>query len=310
MLGMPASRVRELAREALADLAPATATRVDPDWRGQVADYVLGQQTGPESTATRGHLKRSEPARAWAFSLLDSLSHLYPNGNAPAIPDADDRGAPEPPAEPEPEPEAEPATGDEARRGGARTTTGARSRASFGRRPVAGRAGDRAPAPDRRRRDRRCGDRGGRAADHGRDRRRWRRQEEGGVVLNSTSAQDNAYEVWLYNSNSDTVSLGAQFTDAQGNLQGRGDAAEQLEALQDGRAVERARGHQPQGAVEHRPPGRAHRRAGQPAAEEQPDNAADRQRGSAQGGGRRAGHGRGASWSRASSTSSCCRPPG
>ena len=80
MLGMPPARVRELAREALGDLAPATAMRVDPDWRGQVADYLLGQQTGPESTATRGHLKRSEPARAWAFSLLDSLSHLYPNG--------------------------------------------------------------------------------------------------------------------------------------------------------------------------------------------------------------------------------------
>ena len=41
MLDMPASRVRELAREALTELAPHTAERVDPDWRAQVADYVL-----------------------------------------------------------------------------------------------------------------------------------------------------------------------------------------------------------------------------------------------------------------------------
>ena len=63
MLGMPTPRVRQLAREALTDLSPRSASRVDMDWRGQVADYLLGQQTGPEGTATRGHLKRSEPAR-------------------------------------------------------------------------------------------------------------------------------------------------------------------------------------------------------------------------------------------------------
>ena len=63
MLGTPTSRVRELARDALTQLAPVSAERVDADWRGQVADYLLNQQSGPEATATRGHLKRSEPAR-------------------------------------------------------------------------------------------------------------------------------------------------------------------------------------------------------------------------------------------------------
>lgn len=100
MLGMPAARVRDLAREALGDLAPATAARVDPQWRGQIADYVLGQQTGPEATATRSHLGRSEPARAWAYSLLDSLGHLYPNGGMPEVPEA--AGEPAPAAAPEP----------------------------------------------------------------------------------------------------------------------------------------------------------------------------------------------------------------
>jgi hypothetical protein len=83
------ARIRELARDALDELAPVTAPRVDHDWRAQLADYVLGQQTGPESTATRGHLKRSEAARTWALSLLDSLDTLYGNGSRPVIPEAD-----------------------------------------------------------------------------------------------------------------------------------------------------------------------------------------------------------------------------
>jgi hypothetical protein len=93
MLGMSAARVKELARDALGELSPRTYGRVDPEWRGQVADYLLGQQSGPESTATRGHLKSSEAARAWANSLLDALDPLYGNGARPEIPEA---GAPEP----------------------------------------------------------------------------------------------------------------------------------------------------------------------------------------------------------------------
>ena len=89
MLDMPASRVRELAREALTELAPNSAGRVDPDWKAQVADYALGQQSGPESTATEGHLKRSEPARAWLLSLMDSLDQLYTPTTRPELPDAD-----------------------------------------------------------------------------------------------------------------------------------------------------------------------------------------------------------------------------
>ena len=87
MLGMPETRVRELAREALVDLAPLSGRGVEEDWRGQLADYVLGQQSGPEATATRGHLRRSEAARTWARSLLDSLEQLYDNGSMPAIPE-------------------------------------------------------------------------------------------------------------------------------------------------------------------------------------------------------------------------------
>src|SRR4051812_49667331 len=85
LLGFSEDRVRELARSALVTLTPVTANQVDSDWRGQLADYVLGQQTGPEGTATKGHLRRSEAARAWARSLLDSLDTLYENG-LPQVP--------------------------------------------------------------------------------------------------------------------------------------------------------------------------------------------------------------------------------
>src|SRR3954470_11497105 len=96
MLDATPSRVRELAREALTDLSPETAARVDPEWRGQLADYVLGQQSGPESTATKSHLRRSEAARIWTYSLLDSLDHLYANGVKPSVPTGEDGAAPAP----------------------------------------------------------------------------------------------------------------------------------------------------------------------------------------------------------------------
>src|SRR3954463_3076122 len=111
VLQVPSERVRELARDALTELSPRTAARVDAGWRGQVADYLLGQQAAEEARATRDYLKRSESARAWALSLLDSLDPLYPNGASPPVPEPGAEAAvaePEPKAEAELEPEAEP----------------------------------------------------------------------------------------------------------------------------------------------------------------------------------------------------------
>jgi hypothetical protein len=92
VLQVPASRVRELALDALVELSPVSGRRVDPQWRPQVADYILGQQSGAESTATQAHLRRSEAARTWALSLLDSLETLFGNGDRPSIPEADESG--------------------------------------------------------------------------------------------------------------------------------------------------------------------------------------------------------------------------
>jgi anti-sigma-K factor RskA/sigma-70-like protein len=275
MLGMPPARVRELAREALGDLAPATAARVDADWRGQIADYVLGQQTGPEATATRGHFKRSEPARAWAYSLLDSLGHLYPNGAMPEIPEADGSAPAEAP--PAPPPRAEEAAADEPT---AVQPAAAPPRRAAPRpaRPSGGGAGGLSPAAaavvKRRRiiggalaaavlvvvilliagvfgggsdnKSNASGTGTGTTPTGGAQTRLLSegvlKPENGGkgtgiaVVISQGDAkqlviqatkleptdQQSAYEVWLYNSASDAVALGAQFTDQQGNLQGRG----------------------------------------------------------------------------------------
>jgi Anti-sigma-K factor rskA/Sigma-70, region 4 len=235
-LGMPETRVRELARDALVRLAPVTAQRVEDDWRGQLADYVLGQQARPESTATRGHLRRSEAARSWARSLLDSLDTLYANG-LPAIPDGD-RGRRGRERRPEPEAAAAAAPKAPARRrspqvrsaaqrrrllagggvlavilvavllwpiglltGGADDESGSARKASS----TASRTGSGAPA--------------GVAVIAEQDGKRT-------LVVQAAnlrpSQQGQAYEVWLYNSPQDAKSLGAQVTNDKGQYQGAG----------------------------------------------------------------------------------------
>jgi len=92
MLAMPTTRVRELAHEALVRLSPVSAGAVDGEWRGQLADYLLNAQSGPEQTATRGHLRRSEAARGWARSVLDSLEQLYLEGDIPTVPAGETSG--------------------------------------------------------------------------------------------------------------------------------------------------------------------------------------------------------------------------
>src|SRR4051794_17334535 len=102
VLQVSTQRVRELAREALVELSPVSGRRVDPQWRGEVADYLLGQQSGTQYTATREHLERSEAARAWALSLLDALDTLFAGGDLPEVPEARAGGDEEEQPRPEP----------------------------------------------------------------------------------------------------------------------------------------------------------------------------------------------------------------
>lgn len=296
VLQVPAARVRELARDALDELSPVSGRRVDSQWRAQIADYVLVQQSGAESTATQAHLKRSEAGRAWALSLLDSLDTLFSGSERPEIPIADGTGAAaeaadvERPRErerqragrarpvPEPEPAAKPI---------AKEPSGDRDRA-----PASDRDRDLEPVADGRalspaaqsalRRRRLIGggiglavlaavvvgilaiagvfggsDKGSSKASSGTSTTATTAQAQPQVLgqipmqaIGGAKAQGvayilkqgtklvlavtaklpplpstqrkAAYNVWLYNSPKDSQSIGAQFTDAQGNYQGVG----------------------------------------------------------------------------------------
>jgi hypothetical protein len=227
MLDMPEARVRERARDALVDLAPVSARGVEEDWRGQLADYVLGQQDGPEATATRGHLRRSEAARSWTRSLLDSLEQLYSNGDLPAIPEPD-RGA---------------------RRAAATPPPGADAPAGAPLGPVA------LAAVQRRRLLAAAGaivvillvvlvwpiglvtggdDNKSNDGSNGKASTPINTKRQGAAVIAkqkgktqilvqaqklTPSTQTTAYQVWLYDSDSKRKSLGATATDTSGNLQ-------------------------------------------------------------------------------------------
>ena len=92
VLGVPRSKVRKIACDALVELSPLSAGRVDAAWRSQVADYILRQQTAQDAIATHAYMRRSEPARTWAHSLVDSLQGVYEDG-PPVIPEGR-RGTP------------------------------------------------------------------------------------------------------------------------------------------------------------------------------------------------------------------------
>lgn len=240
-LGMPTERVKELARSALQTLSPVSAAQVDEEWRGQIADYLLRQQSGGESTATRAHLRRSEAGRAWSRSLLDSLEQFYDLATVPTIPAGDGGGPPRARKEKAPPAEA-PSPGD----GGAALSPQARSIVL--RRRIAGAAAlavvalvallvwpvglltgddDKARAGDEREAAPRVIGQLvlkplGKAQGAGVAAIAQRGRERSLIVQARLPANKNreAYEVWLYNSNTDARSLGAQVTDRQGTYQG------------------------------------------------------------------------------------------
>jgi hypothetical protein len=232
MLGIPEARVRERARDALVELAPVSVRGVEEDWRGQLADYVLGQQAGPEVTATRGHLRRSEAARSWTRSLLDSLEQLYPNGDLPAVPEAER---------------------------GSRRAVAVAPRAGAAEPSEPGPLGPSALAAVRRRRILAAAagalvvlvavllwpvglltgdDDGDKSSKQTASNTPISTQRQGAAIIAKSkgktqllvqaqglkpSSQTTAYQVWLYNSASSRKSLGATTTDKQGNLQVIGD---------------------------------------------------------------------------------------
>lgn len=244
MLDLPEPRVRELARDALVELAPVSVRGVEEDMRGQLADYVLGQQAGAEASATKGHLRRSEAARSWTRSLLDSLEQFYENGAVPSIPEGE--------------------RGRTSRRAASPTTASGeagpdRKRSSFGRGffgalgamgaaiaalalllllvavlvwPVGLLTGD---GDDEAGADTepvaQTGSGAGQSRQGGQGQaagiaivvgQGQRRQLLVQAARLAPSGQNEGYYVWLYNSPDDARSLGGQVTDQQGNYQAIG----------------------------------------------------------------------------------------
>ncbi len=248
MLGLPTSRVRELARESLVRLSPVSAAAVDDDWRGQLADYLLGQQTGPEATATKGHLRRSESARGWARSVLDSLDQFYDQSNLPTIPEGEPAAAPR--RERKPKAERKPKE-KKPRSGGGRMAamdTFARRRLLVGGAVLAvlalfvvlvwpvgvltGGSDDGAKSKPKKASAnakiigqlvlRPVGNGDSKSAGVAVVAERGGKRQLIVQAQLPPSKNREAYEVWLYNSQSDAKSLGAQVTDQNGTFQGAG----------------------------------------------------------------------------------------
>lgn len=255
MLGMPTSRVRELARDALVRLSPVSAAAVDEDWRGQLGDYLLNQQSGPESTATRGHLRHSEAARGWARSVLDSLDQFYSGGDIPQIPEGEAAPEPRRRRERKPKEPKRPKEPKQAREPRVRRELSPAAAAAVRRRRIAG-AGllaaivlfgvlawpgkvllfkdDDEPAGASRNANaaaprivgqlvlRPQGDQGRNTAGIAVIAERGGRRQLIVQAQLPANKDREAYEVWLFNSQGDARSLGAQVTDPQGAFQGAG----------------------------------------------------------------------------------------
>jgi hypothetical protein len=230
-----------------------SAAAVDDDWRGQLGDYLLNQQTGPEATATKGHLRHSESARGWARSVLDSLEQFYGDGDIPQIPEGE--AAPEPrrrrqrkpkeakeprrrePKEPRPKRELSPDAAAVVRR---RRLIGIGTLAAivlFGVLAWPGKVllfkDDDEPAASRNASAatprivgqlvlRPQGDQGRNTAGIAVVAERGGQRQLIVQAQLPANRDREAYEVWLYNSQGDARSLGAQVTDQQGAFQGAG----------------------------------------------------------------------------------------
>jgi hypothetical protein len=241
-----------------------SAAAVDDDWRGQLGDYLLNQQSGPESTATRGHLRHSEAARGWARSVLDSLEQFYVDSEIPQIPEGEaapeprrrrERKAKEPkepkeprpkrePREPRPKRELSPAAAAAVRR---RRTIGAGVLAAivlFGVLAWPGKVvlfKDDSPKKASKSTNaaqprivgqlvlRPQGNQGKNTAGIAVIAERGGQRQLIVQAQLPANKDREAYEVWLFNSQGDARSLGAQVTDQQGTFQGAGPLPENFE---------------------------------------------------------------------------------
>ena len=102
LLGISPDAVRDRAVAGLESLGPDAGPRLPAERRGEIVDYLLGQQASPEREATRERLAGSASARAWARVLAGELEPMA-RTELPDIPEPR-----EPAPAPGPTPEAPP----------------------------------------------------------------------------------------------------------------------------------------------------------------------------------------------------------
>lgn len=126
LLRLDGQTIRGRAHAAVASLGPETSDLSD-DQRGELTDFLLGEQTASSRAATRAFLEGSPAARAWSRDAAEALRPLggdrlpeipsEPAAPAPApVPPVPVAPAPEPdpePVAPEPDPEPAPEPGSE-----------------------------------------------------------------------------------------------------------------------------------------------------------------------------------------------------
>src|SRR5206468_3645162 len=73
LLRIEPDAVRERAVAALDELGPRDGVQLAPERRGEIADYLLGQQSASERQKTRELLEGSAAGRAWARVVAGEL---------------------------------------------------------------------------------------------------------------------------------------------------------------------------------------------------------------------------------------------
>jgi hypothetical protein len=76
LLAIDSAAVRGRAHAALEALGPESGARLTSERRGEVGDYLLGQQSDAERDSTREYLAGSAGARSWARPLAGTLRPL------------------------------------------------------------------------------------------------------------------------------------------------------------------------------------------------------------------------------------------
>lgn len=101
LLRLDGQTIRGRAHAAVATLGP-DSTDLSEDQRGELTDFLLGEQTASARAATRAFLEGSPAARSWSRDAAEALRPLG-GDRLPEIP-AEPAGAPAPPPAPAPAP--------------------------------------------------------------------------------------------------------------------------------------------------------------------------------------------------------------